>query len=291
MQPKAGGGGGGATREEVVSALADDLLRKLPPDYRRDATREAVKRLGGQKPLNICLQQEVDRLQKVIALVRSSLANLKLAIAGTVVMSAALSAALDALFLARVPDAWAAASQLQSPTMGVWFGNILQRAQQLTAWLSHGRPNAFWLTGFFNPQGFLTANRQEVCRRHARDGWALDDVVNATDVLRIEREEARKAPDEGVYIHGLYLDGCRWDKQRERLADSEPKVLYAPLPLLHVTGVLAANKDAGAGAYNCPCYKSPKRGGLHFVFDVDLRTEDPPARWILRGVCLLTTKD
>ena len=31
--------------------------------------------------------------------------------------------------------------------------------------------------------------------------------------------------------------------------------------------------------------------GLHFVFDVDLRTEDPPARWILRGVCLLTTKD
>ena len=78
---------------------------------------------------------------------------------------------------------------------------------------------------------------------------------------------------------------------RERLADSEPKVLYAPLPLLHVTGVLAANKDAGAGAYNCPCYKSPKRGGLHFVFDVDLRTEDPPARWILRGVCLLTTKD
>ena len=33
------------------------------------------------------------------------------------------------------------------------------------------------------------------------------------------------------------------------------------------------------------------RGGLHFVFDVDLRTEDPPARWILRGVCLLTTKD
>ena len=70
-----------------------------------------------------------------------------------------------------------------------------------------------------------------------------------------------------------------------------PKVLYAPLPLLHVTGVLAANKDAGAGAYNCPCYKSPMRGGLHFVFDVDLRTEDPPARWILRGVCLLTTKD
>ena len=37
--------------------------------------------------------------------------------------------------------------------------------------------------------------------------------------------------------------------------------------------------------------KVPQWQYAHFVFDVDLRTEDPPARWILRGVCLLTTKD
>ena len=56
------------------------------------------------------------------------------------------------------------------------------RAEQWTKWLNHGRPVCFWLTGFFNPQGFLTANRQEVCRKHSKEGWALDDVVNSTDV-------------------------------------------------------------------------------------------------------------
>lgn len=34
------------------------------------------------RPLNICLSQEVDRLQKVLAVVRKMLINLKLAIAG-----------------------------------------------------------------------------------------------------------------------------------------------------------------------------------------------------------------
>ena len=74
------------------------------------------------------------------------------------------------------------ASQLDAPNLGVWFSHIVLRAEQLTGWLQSGRPNSFWLTGFFNPQGFLTANRQEVCRRHAKDSWALDDVVNATEV-------------------------------------------------------------------------------------------------------------
>ena len=106
-------------------------------------------------------------------------------------MSPDLTNTLDALHIARVPALWTKASQLEAPNMGVWFSNIVLRSEQLTGWLQHGRPNCFWLTGFFNPQGFLTANRQEVCRRHARENWALDDVVNATDVLRGEKEEVR----------------------------------------------------------------------------------------------------
>ena len=183
-------------------------------------------------------------------------------------------------------------SQLEAPSMGVWFTNVLMRAEQLTAWLEKGRPSAFWLTGFFNPQGFLTANRQEVCRGHAKANWALDDVVNHTEVLRMESEEVKKQPEEGVYLRGLFLDGCRWDKAGNKLADSAPKVLYAPLPVLYVTGVLASDKKADAGfSFTAPCYKSPKRTDPNFIFAVDLRTEEPPAKWVLRGVCLLTMKD
>jgi hypothetical protein len=170
IQPKEGGGGGGETREDVVLRMVDDLQKKLPPDYRADDVAAGIKALGGMgKPLNICLKQEIDRLQKVLRAVRTTLANLKLAIAGTVVMSPELAEALDALFMARVPPAWTKASQLVSPNMGVWFVNILKRAEQFTGWLRNGRPTCFWLTGFFNATGFLTANRQEA-RTRARGG-------------------------------------------------------------------------------------------------------------------------
>merc|ERR1719446_1853869 len=170
------------------------------------------------------------------------LANLKLAIAGTIIMSSDLQDASDAMFMARVPPAWTKVSALIAPNMGVWFGNILKRAEQPTGWLKNGRPFCFWLTGFFNASGFLTANRQEVCRKHSRDGWALDDVVSTFDVLKQDRDDVKHGPSEGIYIYGLFLDGSKWDRGKGVLTDSDPKVIYAPLPVLHIAATGSIDK-------------------------------------------------
>lgn len=173
IQPKDSSGGTGETREDAVKRLCNDLLSKLPEDYDKNRVKACIQKQGGPKPLNIFLGQEVDRMQVVISAVRSTLSDLKLAIDGTIIMSANLQQALDALYDARVPDAWVKISW-QSSTLGIWFSELLGRAAQFSTWTYDGRPLVFWLSGFFNPQGFLTAIRQEITRAHS--GWALDNV-------------------------------------------------------------------------------------------------------------------
>lgn len=43
--------------------------------------------MGHLNSMNIFLRQEIDRMQKVISLLRNSLSDLKLAIEGTIIMS------------------------------------------------------------------------------------------------------------------------------------------------------------------------------------------------------------
>jgi len=300
IQPKEGGGGGGLTREEIVLGIVKDLQSKLPPDYNPEATRVGIKALGGLgKPLNICLKQEIDRMQMVIKSLRTILSSLVLAIAGTIVMSPELAGALDSLFDAKVPEPWAKVGPVAlpvQPNIGVWFANMSGRVDQLTSWMKEGRPKCFWLTGFFNPSGFLTASRQEVCRAHTKDGWALDDCVNTFDVLKQERDDIKAGPPEGIYIYGLYLDGARWDKSKNCLVDSEPKVRFAGLPVLHISATGEKIKGGKEIKYVCPVYKCPARCAhgtqdKNFISDVHLRSEQAASKWTLRACCLLTTID
>jgi len=291
--PKSGGGGSGKSREEIVDEIAEDLLGKVPKMFGGEDTKEKLKKVqgGATAPLNVHLRQEIDRLNRIMKLTQDTLINLRLAIAGTVALAGPLIDALDALFDARIPANWTAISW-EAGTLGVWFVGMQQRYDQLFKWLNSGRPKAYWMTGFFNPQGFLTAMKQEVNRKHAAEKWALDDVVMSSEVTHPpkEVEALRDAPNEGVYVYGLYLDGCAWSGKENRLVDSEPKKLFHALPVLFVTGV--QQKDVKKdGIYDCPTYRVKKRTGLNFITTFQLRTEDPKQKWIMRGVGLLCSVD
>jgi hypothetical protein len=46
-------------------------------DYIPHEVKEALVRLGGMLPMNIFLRQEIDRMQKILTLVRRTLSDLK----------------------------------------------------------------------------------------------------------------------------------------------------------------------------------------------------------------------
>ena len=84
-----------------MSKIAEDMLRKLPRDYVPHEVKEALVRLGGMLPMNIFLRQEIDRMQKILTLVRRTLTDLKMALEGTIIMSDDLKETLDNMYDAR----------------------------------------------------------------------------------------------------------------------------------------------------------------------------------------------
>ncbi|XP_076639069.1 dynein axonemal heavy chain 1 isoform X1 [Colletes latitarsis] len=283
VQPKEGGAQGGETRENVVYKLASDMLAKLPKQYNSFEVKEALQRMGALLPMNIFLRQEVDRITRVIKEVRTTLTDLKLAIEGTIVMSQGLRKSLDAMYDARIPDKWLKISW-ESATLGFWYTELLERDHQFRQWCTYGRPKVFWMTGFFNPQGFLTAMRQEVTRAHK--GWALDSVVLQNLITRFNKEDIKNQPQEGVYVHGLFLEGASLDRKTGKLVESKPKVLYEQMPVIYIYAInTTAGKDPKL--YECPIYRKPQRTDMKYVGSIDFETDHNPRHWTLRGVALL----
>ncbi|CAK0809351.1 unnamed protein product, partial [Prorocentrum cordatum] len=149
------------------------------------------------------------------------------------------------------------------PKLGGWFTGLNERYHMLNTWLENGRGamKSHWLTGFTNAQGFLTGMRQEVTRQHKKDQWALDDVVNHTRVENVDAERVKEVPEEGQNIHGLFMEGGRWNRAEQLLDESEPKKLFAPMPVIYVTATTAKDlRQMGIShipgdRYNAAVYK------------------------------------
>jgi dynein heavy chain len=69
--------------------------------------------------------------------------------------------------------------------------------------------------------------KQEVTRCHKAEQWSLDEVDYKTEVLkdiipgddgRIEGKQINPM-NEGVLIHGLYLEGAQWHKNDKRFEE------------------------------------------------------------------------
>ena len=50
----------------------------------------------------------------------------------------------------------------------------------------------------------------------------------------VERGFSLPKPEDGEYISGLYLEGARWDFEKNLIAEQQPKILYSKVPIIHL---------------------------------------------------------
>lgn len=93
------------------------------------------------------------------------------------------------------------------------------------------------------------------------------------------------APREGAYVHGIFMEGARWDVQQGIIMESRLKELYPSMPVINIRALTQDKQDL-RNMYECPVYKTRTRGPT-FVWTFNLKTKDKPAKWTLAGVALL----
>ncbi|GLC47993.1 hypothetical protein PLESTB_000047400 [Pleodorina starrii] len=285
------GGGGGSSAEERVAAVVAECLARLPPEF----DVEAIQRrwpVKYEESMNTVLVQEASRFNKLLAVLHDSLANIRLAIQGLLVMSSELEAAFSSIAINQVPELWKRRSYPSLKPLGSYLDDLYARLDMFSSWAANGPPPSFWLPGFFFVQSFLTASLQNYARkRHA----PIDTVGFGFETLGLDPAAHRQPPSEGVYVHGMFLEGCGWSAAAQRLAESQPKVLFVPAPVMWLRPRPAEQRH-DYPHYDCPLYRTADRRGVlattghstNFVMFVKLPTDMPPSHWIMRGVALLT---
>lgn len=98
--------------------------------------------------------------------------------------------------------------------------DLRERVNFMEGWVDGGIPPAFWISGFYFPQAFLTGTLQNYARKYI----VSIDTISFTFKILNEKPTAR--PTDGCNIYGLFLEGARFDSKSGVLAESKPKELY-----------------------------------------------------------------
>ncbi|GLH11548.1 Uncharacterized protein GBIM_16302, partial [Gryllus bimaculatus] len=213
--------------------------------------------------------------------------------------------------LAKVPQMWGEAAYPSLKSLSSWIFDLQMRIDFIYIWLLNGKPVSFWISGFFFPQGFLTGTLQTHARKY---GLPIDELNFEFDVhsVKLRQEKIFTAhvqngnedpkelylglfePEDGVYVHGIFIDAANWNSVQRKLVDAKGGQMHGYLPVMLMTPT--DMKIVEEGRYHAPLYKTALRAGVlsttghstNFVITCLLPSYEDESFWILRGTALLT---
>ncbi|XP_030605544.1 dynein heavy chain 11, axonemal [Archocentrus centrarchus] len=282
LQPQNSSRGEGTAQstEEKVTSIIEDILDRLPEEYNMTAI---MAKTTDRNPYALVCFQECERMNLLLAEIKKSLHELDLGLKGELTFSSKMETLQSALFMEHVPDLWARLAYPSTKTLAQWLSDLMCSCHELDSWTQDFvLPAVVWLSGLFNPQSFLTAVLQSIARKNQ---WPLDKMTLTVDVTKKMKDDFGHPPREGAYIHGLFMEGARWDTQAGIITEAVLRDLTPAMPVLYVRAVPAEEQEI-RNTFECPVYRTKQRGPT-YVWTLHLRTKQPAAKWIVAGVALL----
>ena len=287
--------------------------------------------------LLLVLSREIEMYQKLLDLISSSIEELQYSRNSNVLMSSEMEGLYHDIKHDIVPRHWRCLCYPTSRKLASFILDLKQRCKFFLDWQDllnsprtpdgsgtsspippkemFSRPRSFWLGAFFYPNSFLTALKQHFCRQRK---LPLESIQFQTRIL-IERrtnpihDASLSQIDEaasgftpghevhsGALVHGLYLEGCRWDTHLGGLTTLRGTSPISRLPPIHFIPLLKEKKlSRKLFYYKMPVYHSSERtiahppscrGGFNefnYVTHIRLPSLKSPDLWCLTNAAIL----
>ncbi len=205
--------------------------------------------------MNTVLIQELNRYNKLISAVKSTILQLVKTLNGLLLMTPEMEQMQQSISTNSVPDLWSRFAYPSLKPLTSWYEDLQKRLKMFSDWISEGEPNAFWLPGFFFTQSFLTGVKQGYARAQK---CSIDKVAIR---FTVQKSMDLKKPQNGCVVHGLFLEGGGWNLEDSKLREAKPKELTCLMPPILFEPIQDSGKFP-AEDYECPVYKTSARRGI-----------------------------
>lgn len=173
--------------------------------------------------------------------------------------------------------------------LGSYIKDLKVRLEFFQNWYDNGIPAYFAINKFFFTHGFLTGALQNYARKY---GIPIDTMDFDYEI--VNDHENAVAPDDGIHVMGMYMEGCRWDKDNGVVGESLPKILFGDCPMIWIKPAKKVDITVGS-RHSMPMYKTMERKGVlattghstnfvgYFLMPIDTEVK----HWIKRGAALI----
>lgn len=180
------------------------------------------------------------------------------------------------LYENKVPKQWGFAYFSLKP-LASWIRDLNERYSFFVTWATKAPPYVFWISAFTYPTGFTTSLLQRYSRK--ANNPPIDQLEFEFIPLSKQMKDVSEHAKDGSYITGLYLEGAKWNIEKQCLMEPEVMELTVLMPVIHFKPIKKRPKQL-PNYYECPCYYYPVREGTidkdSFLLKIDLKTGDQP---------------
>jgi hypothetical protein len=273
------------TEEQHALKLVESLKDELPRQFSISAFM--------RKPsdtLSVVVLHEITAYNALLAVISESLDRMERGLKGLILIDEQLERANRRLLAHKVPEIWLRASYPSILNLHNYMEDLKHRVTFFQHWVSSGPPVVFQLGAFFHPEEFLTAILQSFARKHVVPFDSLRWKTRPMAETRLHTE-----PEEGIYIDKLPMEGAKWDRENETLAECGAFELVNLLPILHLLPTTEECPHDLSSTYECPLYRTQNRGTgaldlPNYIMSIWLPTRNAiPGHWVQRSVAAFIT--